>query len=55
MLFERTGMEDAEHTLVLTNVVNGNRSVVDIDFIRFTRSTPLYVWRLVLSERALLN
>ncbi|KAB5593173.1 hypothetical protein CTheo_3403 [Ceratobasidium theobromae] len=41
MLFERTGMEDAEHTLVLTNVVNGNRSVVDIDFIRFTRSTPL--------------
>jgi hypothetical protein len=37
-LFERIGMEDKMHTVVLTNIVNGDRKFVDIDYIRWTRT-----------------
>ncbi|CAE6450072.1 unnamed protein product [Rhizoctonia solani] len=38
-LFSRDGMEDTTHTVVLTNIVNGRRPFVDIDYITWTRST----------------
>ncbi|CAE6437666.1 unnamed protein product [Rhizoctonia solani] len=38
-LFSRDGMKDTNHTVVLTNIINGRRPFVDIDFITWTRST----------------
>ncbi|CAE6542126.1 unnamed protein product [Rhizoctonia solani] len=38
-LFARDGMEDTTHTVVLTNLGNGSRPYVDIDYIIWTRST----------------
>ncbi|QRV82728.1 hypothetical protein RhiJN_10743 [Ceratobasidium sp. AG-Ba] len=36
-LFARNGMADGEHTVTLTNIVNGNRPFVDIDYIVWTQ------------------
>ena len=38
-LFVQTGMADKKHDVVLTNIVNGDRPFVDIDFIIWTRSS----------------
>lgn len=51
-LFVRTGMADTNHTIVLTNIVNGNRPFVDIDYITWTRSSdPSYDSRIIEDPR----
>ncbi|KAB5593174.1 hypothetical protein CTheo_3404 [Ceratobasidium theobromae] len=43
LLYERLNLVDQVHNLVLTNIVNGYRTYVDIDFVIVTRETNMRV------------